>query len=533
MMLLFHNTTVKCGRSIKPIITTMNTSSRLRPLRQVRSLRTQAFSLVEMLATVALIAILAAIVIPNVGSVRTATAQAKLVSDVAVLNRAVKLYIAEGGSLDGITSAQGVIDRLKTKLSNDAARRHVGPVTGSLVDARLAARTMSDADAKSSDARAVWDATNKKFVLSTTGGGVSEFFLDDGKADAGQTVETRTASTLLYNGEKGWVWSSNGSSGGPSALSPVDVDVGSSGTPYVPTGDTAGSGTSTPSGGGSSTPPSSEQLKRLPVPAITPGGGVYSAAKFPSTVTVSNGGADPSVSVLQYRIDGGAWQNYVGGFSVKPGSQVSARNVSLDPDRFLDSAEDAEIFLKSVDLFTGTIIPKWTNMIGKQNLVKTIDNSTVTDIKATYGKASNSSNSPNKLDFLRIGFISIAPDTDFKIGDVKYYNGTIVSGTEASSVDLDLNLLLTLPIVKSGTGKARISLWSSPNTSNPKESADYIQLDNPVTDFVVEVGGVTYTLKLRFANVSAVEGWTDGTKLFVYENSTGKADLIARFESSY
>jgi hypothetical protein len=33
--------------------------------------------------------------------------------------------------------------------------------------------------------------------------------------------------------------------------------------------------------------------------------------------------------------------------------------------------------------------------------------------------------------------------------------------------------------------------------------------------------------------VDADEGWTDGTKLYVYEDSTGHADLIARFVTSY
>jgi hypothetical protein len=186
-----------------------------------------------------------------------------------------------------------------------------------------------------------------------------------------------------------------------------------------------------------------------------------------------------------------------------------------------------------VSLFSGTLLPDWRDMQGKDNLLKTVDNLLPDHVKATYGKPTEAGAQPNTLEFDRAAFISVPPDTDFKIGGISYYNGTVTAGTEATSINLNLKLLLTNPSIMSGNATAHLSLWSSTNTNNAAQSADYIQVDNPKTDFAVTIDGVTYTLQLRFANIAAVEGWTDGTKLYVFEGSKGHADLIARFVSSY
>jgi hypothetical protein len=243
--------------------------------------------------------------------------------------------------------------------------------------------------------------------------------------------------------------------------------------------------------------------------------------------TIENNGC-----VLQYRLNFGTWKKYVTGFSVPSGTRVFARNVSLDPDLYLDSAEDTEIYYQVADVFQGTVVPKWANIKGGNNLVQSLLNLSLDNVKATYGKAVSGSSS-NTLEFQRVGSFTVAPDTDFKLGVISYNNGTVAGGTEASAIDLKLDMFLTKPTLRTGSASIHLTLWSSPNTKDAKESADYAQLENPKTNFTFAFDGVTYTLQLRFANVSVVEGWTDGTRLYVYEGSKGRADLIARFVSSY
>src|SRR3954464_10262068 len=144
----------------------MNSFNQPNSLRFVRTRRNQAFSLAEVLMTVSVLAIITGLVLPQIGDARTGAARAKLNSDVAVLNESVKLYLAEGGSLDGITDARQVIGHLKTKGRVQDAVRHVGAITGQLVDVRLAARDLSSSEAASQKPRAVWNAATQRFGIA-------------------------------------------------------------------------------------------------------------------------------------------------------------------------------------------------------------------------------------------------------------------------------------------------------------------------------------------------------------------------------
>jgi prepilin-type N-terminal cleavage/methylation domain-containing protein len=581
----------------------------------------RAFSLVELLCAVAVIGLIVAVVVPSIGSVRTSASQTKLSSDVAVLNRAIALYVAEGGSLDGVVSPLEVIERLKTKTSDADARRHVGPATGRLVDLRL---TGTSAAAPGSP-RAVWDSTLKKFVLASQGNGISAFYFDDTKANTPAQVETRKASSMLYNGNDGWVWAHGiADATAIGAMTPTTDSVSPS------------SGSPSPSGFGASSSSSSlaPSLSALPPPVITPASGTFEAIAFPASATVSRNGAPTAGSRLIYMIihhdnTYTPWNVYGGGFSLAYGDTVLAYNQSTDKTRYVDSVQTRQIYIREpktlpvplltppggifanatfpigvtilsngapggafsrlkyrvtsssgaigawtsyflpvpiktnetleaknfgvdttsyydspaaigtykpkftlVDAFSGTVLPKWTDMTGKLNLVQTISNLLPDNVKADFGFPLLGS-PPNSLSFQRLAWNNIPPDADFKIGTFSYYNGTVAANTEATSINLHLDLSLTKPGTQTGSANAHVSLWSSVNSSDGHASADYAQLDNPKTDFAIVVDGVTYTLQLKFANIAVEEGWTDGTRLYVYEGYNGHADLIARFVSSY
>jgi prepilin-type N-terminal cleavage/methylation domain-containing protein len=593
--------------------------------RQNRWLR--AFSLVEILCVVVVIGMIAGIVLPSIGPVRTSASQTKLSSDVAVLNRAIALYVAEGGSLDGVTNPLEVIERLKTRTSDADTRRHVGPATGRFVDLRLSGKSSTTSPAASGQPRAVWDPTEKKFVLASEGDGISEFYFDDSKAALAAKEETRKPSDLLYNGNDGWVWENGGTSSSPlAAMTPTTDSVppssgsppstsftpSSSNPPSLPSSlNTLPPPTITPASGtfeavafpatatiiknlasgvssravymiihsdNTYTPWTTytaafalaygdtviaynqstdaaryvdsvqtrqtyvREPKTLPAPTLTPPGGTYANVLFPLGVTIlPNGAPGGAFSKLKYRVTSragivGAWTNYSLPVVVQTYETLEAKNFGVDPTSYYDSASVTGTYtpqISLVDFFTGTVIPKWTDMVGASNLVKTIGNASADDIKATFGQPSDSSSPPNTLEFQRLPLVNIPPDSDFKIGTFSYYNGTVQSGTEASAINLHLDIALTKPGIYAGSANARISLWSSANTSDAKASADYAKLENPKTDFAVVVNGVTYTLQLRFANIKVDEGWTDGTSLFVYEGSNGHADLIGRFVSSY
>ena len=160
--------------------------------------------MVELLAVVAVIGILSGMgYVSYTGQRQTADAN-KLISDAAVVNRAVALYLASGGSLDGVTAPQAILDKLKSDASAASAARHIG-LNGSFLDARVKARVGT---ANGSQLRAVWNANEHRFdVVATAGSGVLEFELDDAEAARSAGLEDDTRSTSMQAAtETAWVW---------------------------------------------------------------------------------------------------------------------------------------------------------------------------------------------------------------------------------------------------------------------------------------------------------------------------------------
>src|SRR5690606_33607483 len=120
-----------------------------------------AFSLIEIIVVVAAIGVLAGVGMVVVTQIKERSREAKLASDVAVLNRAIRAYQASGGSLEGTASPDEVLAKLKTAVKGDAAKQLVG-FRGMVIDDRL-----SPVMAKGSSGKqlAVWDAAENRFTL--------------------------------------------------------------------------------------------------------------------------------------------------------------------------------------------------------------------------------------------------------------------------------------------------------------------------------------------------------------------------------
>ena len=216
---------------------------------------TKGFSLVELTVAVVVIAAVATIGFNAVAKIKDSTRIAKLEKDVKTLNSAANVYVASGGSLDGIVLPQDVINKMKTKASAGTAETIVG-ITGSFVDPRIRAVMASDSDAGL--ARAVWNTTTNRFELGTAGVGAKEFALD---APLIAAVEEDRSTAVAYGTEDNWVWDY------------TDV-VATRNAPNtnVMTADVLPADPSA-SGGVAVTP--------LPEPQFSIAGGTYPAANFP------------------------------------------------------------------------------------------------------------------------------------------------------------------------------------------------------------------------------------------------------------
>lgn len=283
-----------------------------------RCWRYHGFSMLEVTTLIAILGVMATMVVTMVSRQPVAVRETKLTSDVATLNSCVALYLADGGSLTGVTNAQTVIDRLKRPRAQAEWQRHTGASSGRLVDTRLKARITTSVP-RDGSRRARWNPQTLRFEMSTaSGSAVTEFYFDEALQSLDPGIDTtRKASVVKYNGSnRGWVWAEStassmayaqpGGTAGTGNLVPFnpDEDAAASTPPTGGgTGGTGGSGgTGGTTGGGTGTPAPT----RLPKPSISPSGGTFAYATFPSSVTLnSNGAPTGDASQLQYRVNGG------------------------------------------------------------------------------------------------------------------------------------------------------------------------------------------------------------------------------------
>ena len=79
-----------------------------------------------------------------------------------------------------------------------------------------------------------------------------------------------------------------------------------------------------------------------------------------------------------------------------------------------------------------------------------------------------------------------------------------------------------------------MKLDNTPNSSGGAnaKSADSCTLSNPVTNYSIHVGGVTYTLILKYGNIDISKGYVSGDTLNVWEGADGDVDILAVFAST-
>lgn len=286
--------------------------------------RQAALSLFEVTMVVALVGTIAAFALPRVGGIKRGTEEVKLLSDVAVMNSAVKVYLSNGGTLGPTSTVDEVIQDVGRSVSLDKADTFVG-LTGSMLDERLTPNWISDKRKSSSQSRAIWNASSQRFEITNESvAGITSFGIDHSIAESNSQErspeEAGRSSSMKYASEGNWVWDYTealpAAPVGPSVI-PVTEVVTNTTPPGVPTNPN-------PPGG----------LQRLAPPSFTKTPGAYPIADFQLAVGLTNPNASGS-SLIYFKRPGGTWAKFDEiDFVVDPGEQILAYAIPTDSTKY-------------------------------------------------------------------------------------------------------------------------------------------------------------------------------------------------------
>jgi prepilin-type N-terminal cleavage/methylation domain-containing protein len=273
------------------------------------------FTFVEVLVAVAVIGTLGGVAYVNFAGAREATVAGKLAADVRVLNNGIDNYLAAGGSLTGVTTADGALAKLKSVATDYSSARTLG-VTGSFVDPRITIIYQDQEEGNSSAPRAFYtNSSPPRFYVDWGGGiGIKEFAFDEEGAGATAATETRTR-TLDQAATNGWVWDYNDRSVGsaPAGLVPTAVDI-------------AGGPTNV-----------GQTIIPLLPPTFSPAGGSRVITSYPLQLTIVDPN-DSDISRVYYSLNGSPYVLFTTPFNIDPDTSVSALCISLDPSRYASSS---------------------------------------------------------------------------------------------------------------------------------------------------------------------------------------------------
>ncbi len=294
-------------------------------------MKSRAFSLIEVLVTVSVIGIMASVAHVIMGELATSAREQRMESDLDTLNRAVKVYLANGGDLSHAESVGDVVAQLKTRVASDKTNQSVG-LTSTLVDPRLSVRTRQ----RSGGDRSVsWnDATQSFEITASENGTVTEFFLDDEIAEVAPGTDDRK-QTVAYSEESSWIWDYEDRMpvSGVTGATPITLAPPSVSPPSTP-GPTPSPGPGGPTSGPSGPP----VIGTLEPPRTSVPPGVYPIFNYDLSVSLIDPNPVGSAKLV-YAIDYGSWIDYSGSIIVPAGSTLSVQALALSED-WSDSRKD-------------------------------------------------------------------------------------------------------------------------------------------------------------------------------------------------
>lgn len=274
----------------------------------------RGYSLLEVLVVIAVVGVLAAVSYHFVTRAAESSREVKLKKDVAVVNEALRTYLASGGVMEPNITAAAAIAKMKTTALEP---NKLAALRGTMVDVRLGFRLATSTE---EGPFAYWNDDTHQFFLEEDRldgqNAIAEFVLDESNVPAEILTEARKTGFELSETDP-WIWTFS------DAISPNRGGPG-----LRPQGNTT---VTAPTGG------SGTAALRLNPPGFSIPAGSYALITYPKQLALDNNANPPASSDIFYRIDNGPYIRYSASFRIDPGQDVSAFALSLDPDHYTDS----------------------------------------------------------------------------------------------------------------------------------------------------------------------------------------------------
>jgi len=279
---------------------------------------TKAFTLLESMLAITVISGIASVGYVGFIEIKAATKATKLEQDIAVINKALRVYEAHGGQLNENLSPKEVINKLKTVASENTYSEIIG-LRESMVDSRLELVMQTRAEASTRKPRALWDQHTKRFIVARSGGlGIESFRMNELLGRGSPLMEDRRSPLKLAK-KSNWVWDyddKNDDRGG--LVIPINLEQG------IPIPLASSAHYNGP--------------LNLNAPSFSSSGGNYDLHDFEAfRLSLSNPNPEGSSRIF-YSMDGNNWNLYSGQyFEINPGDSIAAMAASLEPGSWADS----------------------------------------------------------------------------------------------------------------------------------------------------------------------------------------------------
>lgn len=272
----------------------------------------------------------------------------------------------------------------------------------------------------------------------------------------------------------------------------------------------------------------------LTPPMIVPSSpqfGLFSNRLLTVTLTDLN---PPGVSKMQYRTASGSWQDYTGPFPLTrndfpSGAMVEARSIPTDPNYLASTATLRSLGVETPSV-AGASVGNFSNPTGDNTMRTNLSSGAASSYfewgrdylidGETMDKDEEARLKASHMSFAGNSFTATTNGDPFEIGDLSYYNGTVVTGTAANAIQFSTNVSLNLNgYTASANFTFDFNLINTVNKNDPNDpwaDADYVQLRRSIASEPLDFNGVLFQLQLEFGETTS-QGFASFNEFHILE----------------